>query len=101
MADFSVVLNDLASLSTRFSNSARSYETAASKLNPPAAASGDAGCDSAIHAVMDMLTILNSSMTASIDDHAAKLKDARDEYDRTEDINKNRFLWDNLNEDFK
>ncbi|GAA1456564.1 DUF6317 family protein [Williamsia maris] len=101
MTDFSVVLGDLDALSGRFSSAARDYDAAAAKLNPPTVDSGDGGCNSAMNALMEMLGVLNRSMSASIEDHSAKLHDARDEYDRTEEVNKNRFLWDNLNKDFQ
>lgn len=101
MSTFSVVLQDLDALSGRFASAAGDYRSAAASVTPPVVDSGDGSCNSAMTAVMEMLEVLHKSMAASIEDHSAKLHDARDEYDRTEDVNKNRFLWDNLNEDFR
>ncbi len=101
MTDFRVVLDDLGALSGRFANAAREYDAAAEASKPTLADSGDGSCNAAMQGVVEMLGVLNRSMSASIEDHSAKLHDARDKYDRTEKVNKNRFLWDNLNKDFR
>ncbi|MFI1914698.1 DUF6317 family protein [Nocardia sp. NPDC020380] len=97
MTDFKVVSDDLTTMATAYTNEAGVYQKLLPKLSPALPDSGSAALNKVMRSLMDELDIFNQQMVSSIDADADKLRDARTIYDRTEDFNKNRFLWDNLN----
>lgn len=101
MSDLHVVLGDLDGLSSRFAQQADAYQALIPKMSPPAADTGNGSVNATVAAVMDMFTLLHPQMVASIESHSKKLHNAREAYNRTEEVNRNRFLYDDLVEGFK
>jgi hypothetical protein len=80
--DFKVVLADLGSMASTFHTQAKNYAELQSKIAPPIAASGDAGLDDSIAAIMEAIAGLHAKLAARIDDHGDMLKNAHDSYQR-------------------
>ncbi|HEX5114981.1 MAG TPA: DUF6317 family protein [Pseudonocardiaceae bacterium] len=84
VAGFQVALGDLDQMAAAFSDEAGIYQGIRAKLDPPVADSGDGTLDQIMGAVLDTLNYLHGKMTESIDEHAAKLRTARDAYAKNE-----------------
>ncbi|MFF7235291.1 DUF6317 family protein [Streptomyces collinus] len=82
MSDFKAVYDDLATMARTFHGQAGDYRKLRPDVAPPVAAGGDAGLDSAIKEVADLIIALHVGMADRMDDHGDKVAYARDSFHR-------------------
>jgi hypothetical protein len=81
---FTVVLADLRSMKGTFEKEHDAYAGIAAKLTPPMAATGDAGLDETLRAVMDVIAMMHEGLAARIEEHAERLGKTADAYERAD-----------------
>ncbi|MEU2711788.1 DUF6317 family protein [Streptomyces sp. NPDC007205] len=82
MSDFKVVYDDLAAMAKTFHEQAGDYRKLHPDVAPPVVSGGDAGLDSAIKEVADLIVALHIGMADRLDDHGDKVAYARDSFHR-------------------
>ncbi|MFF7971598.1 DUF6317 family protein [Streptomyces sp. NPDC007905] len=82
MSDFKAVYDDLATMAKTFHEQAGDYRTLHPDVAPPVVSGGDAGLDSAIKEVADLIISLHIGMADRMDDHGDKVAYARDSFHR-------------------
>ncbi|WP_030910952.1 DUF6317 family protein [Streptomyces sp. NRRL F-5126] len=80
--DYQVVLGDLSAMATRFKKEAVAYHGLHHEVKPSVAASGDAGLDSMIKSMADLIAGLHDKLGDRIADHGDALQYAHDSYHR-------------------
>ena len=85
MADgYTLVLADLRSMRGTFDKEHDAYTEIKAKLTPPTAATGDAGLDETLRAVMDLIAMMHDGLAGKIAEHAEKLGTTADAYERAD-----------------
>ncbi|ANP50529.1 hypothetical protein J2Z21_004260 [Streptomyces griseochromogenes] len=82
MSDFKVVYDDLSTMAKTFHDQAGDYRKLRPDVAPPVVSGGDAGLDSAIKEVADLIIALHIGMADRLDDHGDKVAYARDSFHR-------------------
>ncbi|WP_432030021.1 DUF6317 family protein [Streptomyces sp. 1222.5] len=82
MSDFTAVYDDLVTMAKTFHEQAGDYRKLHPDVAPPVAAGGDAGLDSAVKEVADLIVALHIGMADRMDDHGDKVAYARDSFHR-------------------
>ncbi|MFF7750738.1 DUF6317 family protein [Streptomyces sp. NPDC007971] len=82
MSDFKAVYDDLATMAKTFHEQAGDYRKLHPDVAPPVVSGGDAGLDSAVKEVADLIIALHIGMADRIDDHGDKVAYARDSFHR-------------------
>ncbi|MFI1761380.1 DUF6317 family protein [Streptomyces sp. NPDC020800] len=82
MSDFKVVYEDLSAMAKTFHDQAGDYRKLHPDVAPPVVSGGDAGLDSAIKEVADLVIALHIGMADRLDDHGDKVAYARDSFQR-------------------
>ncbi|MFC9280682.1 DUF6317 family protein [Streptomyces collinus] len=82
MSDFKAVYDDLAAMAKTFHEQAGDYRKLRPDVAPPVVGGGDAGLDSAIKEVADLIVALHVGMADRMDDHGDKVAYARDSFHR-------------------
>lgn len=101
MTDFKVVLEDLSTLASRYSDEAKTYEGVAGKLKLTPPDSGDGTLNTSMELLLGELSALNAKLAASLEMYSEKISKARSAYEITDDDDKNRFLYDNMMSDIQ
>lgn len=92
---YHVVLADLQEMASNFSREADRYNDLLPNIVPPEADSGDSRLNSAMHGVMASLKVLHAKLDTQIQNHADKLHEAHDSYQRHDSDTKD--LFDEMN----
>lgn len=79
---FQVVLEDLREMAGSFRTEGDTYEKIKPKVTPLVADAGGGPINEMLGAVMECLDVLHTKMAESISEHAGKLRDAHDTYQR-------------------
>ncbi|GHI02908.1 DUF6317 family protein [Streptomyces cellostaticus] len=82
MSDFKAVYDDLATMAKTFHDEAGDYRKLHPDVAPPVVSGGDAGLDSAVKEVADLIISLHIGMADRMDDHGDKVAYARDSFHR-------------------
>ncbi|MEU9986789.1 DUF6317 family protein [Streptomyces sp. NPDC048045] len=82
MSDFKAVYDDLTTMAKTFHEQAGDYRKLHPDVAPPVVSGGDAGLDSAVKEVADLIIALHIGMADRIDDHGDKVAYARDSFHR-------------------
>ncbi len=77
-----VVLSDLDALQSQLRKGAQDYKGFAGEVTPAIADGGDGALNSSITAVADLISSLHDAFVQRLDDHADKVKNAHDSYQR-------------------
>lgn len=77
-----VVLSDLDALGGTLRGAASDYRGLAKDVSPPVADGGDGGLNSSIKAIAELIISLHGAFCERLDDHADKVKNAHDSYQR-------------------
>ncbi|WP_053663450.1 DUF6317 family protein [Streptomyces sp. MMG1121] len=81
-ADFKVIYDDLSTLAKTFHDEAGNYRKLHPDVAPPVVSGGDAGLDSAIKEVSDLIISLHDLLADRMDDHGDKAVYARNSFHR-------------------
>lgn len=92
---YHVVLADLQEMASTFSREADRYDDLLPTLVPPEADSGDSRLNGTMRGVMASLKVLHGKLATQIENHAGKLREAHDSYQRNDSDAKD--LFDELN----
>ncbi|MEV6052854.1 DUF6317 family protein [Streptomyces sp. NPDC052107] len=82
MSDFKAVYDDLATMAKTFHEQAGDYRKLHPDVAPPVVSGGDAGLDSAVKEVADLIIALHTGLADRLDDHGDKVAYARDSFHR-------------------
>ncbi|WP_133056126.1 DUF6317 family protein [Mycolicibacillus koreensis] len=92
MSEFKVVLNDLDQLRRSLAGGAASYEQIIPSVNPPPVDGGDGNLNSVLQALTETFAVGHAAVVDSLEGRAAKVKSARDTFDRVD--SGAYFQWD-------
>lgn len=84
-ATYTVVLADLAAAATKFTTESDTYKAIVPADGPPCPDGGSAAVNESLKAVVEVAAALHLQIAGIIADHGTKLKNAHDQYQKTEE----------------